>query len=172
MATYSTLDELYAGLMANLPEAIWGSASRTLTQSAASVAAAVIGDTITIVRGDTATISLTGLGSLANISKLYFTVKARSEDADTDSLIMIEQTAGLMYINGEAGTAANGTLTVTNSSTGALTIMLTAEESAKLPTHLTDALYDVEIVRSAGAPVSTLTSGAFIISEDITRAVS
>jgi hypothetical protein len=171
MATYSTLDELYAGLMANLPAAIWAAATRTLTQSAASAAAAVLGDTITIVRGDTASISLTELGSLANIIKLYFTVKARPEDIDTSSLIMIEQTAGLMYINGVAGTAGHGTLTVDDATDGDITITLTAAETAKLPTHLMG-FYDVEIVRSAGTPVTTLTSGSFVIVDDATRAVS
>jgi len=176
MATYSTFDELYAGLLANLPAAIatavWAGASRTLTQSAASIAAAVTGSTITVVRGDTVSISLTGLGSLANVSKLYFTVKQRAEDLDTASLIQIEAAAGLKYINGAAGTAGNGTLTVTNSGTGAITITLTAAEAAKLPTHLTYAIYDVQIVRSAGTPVSTLTTGLFVISDDATRAVS
>jgi hypothetical protein len=176
MATYNSYDELYAGLIANLPAAIatavWAGASRTLTQSAASVAEAVTGDTITITRGDSASISLTGLGSLANASKLYFTVKARAEDLDTASLIQIEAAAGLMYINGEAGTSGNGTLTVTNAGTGAITITLTAAEAAKLPTHLTYAIYDVQIVRSAGTPVSTLTTGLFVVSDDATRAVS
>jgi hypothetical protein len=171
MATYSTLDELYAGLIANLPAAIWAAAARTLTQSAASAAAAVSGDTITIVRGDSASISLTDLGSLANISKLYFTVKARAEDADTESLIQIEAAAGLMYINGVAGTAGHGTLTVDDATDGDITITLTAAETAKLPTHLTG-FYDVEIVRSAGTPVTTLASGSFVIVDDITKAVS
>jgi hypothetical protein len=171
MATYSTLDELYAGLMANLPAAVWAAAARTLTQSAASAAAAVSGDTITIVRGDSASISLTDLGSLANISKLYFTVKLRAEDTDAESLIQIEAAAGLMYINGVAGTAENGTLTVDDVTDGDITITLTAAETAKLPTHLTG-FYDVEIVRSAGTPVTTLASGSFVIVDDITKAVS
>jgi hypothetical protein len=158
-------------LTTNALTAIWNAATRTLTQSAASAAAAVSGDTITIVRGDTASISLTDLGSLANITKLYFTVKARPEDIDTSSLIMIEQTAGLMYINGVAGTAENGTLTVDDETDGDITITLTAAETAKLPTHLTG-FYDVEIVRSAGTPVTTLTSGSFVIVDDYTRAVS
>jgi hypothetical protein len=171
MATYSTLDELYAGLMANLPAAIWAAATRTLTQSAASAAAAVSGDTITIVRGDTASIALTDLGSLANLSKLYFTVKAREEDADADSLIQIEAAAGLLYINGVTGTAENGTITIDDATDGDITITLTAAETAKLPTHLTG-YYDVEIVRSSGTPVTTLTYGSFVIVDDATRAVS
>ena len=71
-----------------------------------------------------------------------------------------------------AGTAGNGTLTVTNPTTGAITITMTAAEAAKLPTHYDDAFYDVQIVRSVGTPVSTLAIGSFFIADDYTRAVS
>jgi hypothetical protein len=171
MPTYNNFDELYAGLMAHLPAAIWGAGERTLTQSAASVAAAVLGDTITVYRGDTISISLTDLGNLTNKTKLYFTVKARAEDPDSLSLLQIECIAGLIYINGEAGTAGNGTLTINDPATGAITITLTAAESAKLPTFASPS-YDVQIVRSAGIPVSTLTTGSFVIMDDYTRVVS
>jgi hypothetical protein len=63
-------------------------------------------------------------------------------------------------------------LTVDNEATGAITITLTAEEAAKLPTYLTEAFYDVQIVRSAGTPVSTLALGTFVVTDDYTRAVS
>jgi hypothetical protein len=139
---------------------------------AAVVTAAISGSTITVYRGDSISINITGLGSLANVSKLYFTVKARAEDADTAAIIQVEQTDGLKYINGVTGTAGNGTLTITNPSTGAITITLTAAEAAKLPTHLSGLKYDVQIVRSAGVPVSTLAIGDFIVSKDYTRAVS
>ena len=78
----------------------------------------------------------------------------------------------MLYINGVAGTTGHGTLTVTDAATGAITITMTAEEAAKLPTYLTEVFYDVEIVRSAGTPVSTLALGTFTVSDDYTRAVS
>ena len=153
------------------PASAWSYATRTLTQSAASVAAAVAGTTITIYRGDTMSASLTGLGSMASVSKLYFTVKFKESDADSKSVIQIERTAGLMYIAGTAGTAGNGTLTIDDSSAGNVTVTLTAAETAKLEKYA-KYYYDVQIVRSTGTIVSTMTTGTFVVSEDYTRTVT
>jgi hypothetical protein len=138
---------------------------------AAVVASAVSGPTITVYRGDSISIALTGLGSLANLSKLYFTVKADPSDEDADSILQIEQTVGLLYICGAAGTAGNGVITLDNTVTGAITITLTAAEAAKLPTF-SNKTYDVQIVRSTGVIVSTLAIGSFVVTDDYTRAVS
>ena len=137
----------------------------------ASTAALVSGTTITVLRGDTITLIFAGLGSLANISKLYFTAKQFDDFADTDAVIQIEKTAGLLRINKAAAvTAANGVLTVTDANAGDVTITLAAVEAAKLEVYTYK--YDIEIVRSSGTPVSTLTSGNLIISPDITKAVT
>ena len=141
------------------------------TGTTITIASPVSGSTITAQRGDTLSAALENIGSLLNHSKIYFTVKWDASDADSISLIQIEHTAGLTYINGAAAvTAANGTLTVDDEATGDVTIGLAAVEVAKLSPGQYS--YDIQIVRSAGVPVSTLTSGTFIVASDITRAVT
>ncbi len=150
--------------------AVWAAAVRTLTQSAASVTATVSGSDITCTRGDSLSASLTDVGALTGYSKIYFTVKRDHDDADSVSIIQIEKTAGLKYIDGAAAvTAANGTITITDEATGDITIALDEAETAKLDAGVY--YYDVQIVRSAGT-VSTLTSGEFTVSADVTRATT
>ena len=113
--------------------------------------------------------SLTDVGALTGYSKVYFTVKRDTADADTSAIIQIEKTAGLKYINGAAGTPANGTLTIDDEATGDITVALDEVETAKLDPGVYS--YDVQIVRSAGT-VSTLTAGTFEVAADVTRATA
>ena len=148
---------------------VWAYATRTLTQSAASVTAALSGSDITITRGDTLTVNFTGLGNISARTKLYFTAKDDRSKADTASLIKIEETAGLQIIReAAAGTAANGSLTVTNATTGAVTLVLKAVETAEFDTLAGD--YDIQMVTASG--VTTLTAGHIAVSPDVTRAIS
>lgn len=150
--------------------AVWAASVRTLTQSAASVAAVVSGSDITCQRGDSLSASLTDVGALTGYSKVYFTVKRDYEDADTAAIIQIEKTAGLKYINGAAAvTSANGSLTIVDEATGDITIALDEVETAKLSPGAY--VYDVQIVRTAGT-VSTLTAGTFKVAADVTRATT
>lgn len=149
---------------------IWAYSVRTLTQSAASVVATVSGSDITCTRGDSLSASLTDVGALTGYSKIYFTVKRDHDDADAVSIIQIEKTAGLKYIDGGAATtAANGSITISDEATGDITVALDEAETAKLDPGVY--FYDVQIVRSAGT-VSTLTEGSFTVSADVTRAVT
>ncbi len=157
--------------ISGVPAATWAySGSRTLTQSAASVAAAVVGDTITVVRGDTWMIDLTGLGSLANMSKLYFTVKSQ-DVADALAELWVDYPTGLLAIYGGGTiTAGNASIVVLDADLGNVRITLWAMESAKIPVQSYS--YDVQIVRSAGVPVTTMTKSTFVVTQDVTRAVS
>jgi hypothetical protein len=148
---------------------IWGYATRTLTQTAAAIASILTGSTITVPRGDTISITLTGLGSLAGRTKLWFTVKGNNENTDIQSIIQIEENAGLTYFNGEvAATPADGSVTVDDEDAGDITITLIASRSAEL--EVTNKLvYDVQVLATT---VTTLTSGDFIVSGDVTRATS
>ena len=151
------------------PAGIWAYASRTLTQAAASVVASVTGSDIVCQRGDSLSVSLTDCGALTGYSKVYFTVKRDTADADTAAIIQIEKTAGLKYINGAAGTPANGTLTIDDEATGDITVALDEVETAKLDPGAYS--YDVQVVRTAGS-VSTLTAGTFEVAADVTRATA
>lgn len=162
-------DALAADAGTEIGTAVWASTTRTLTQAAASVAAAVAGSTITITRGDSLSAALTGLGNISTRTKLWFTVKTSVDDADTAAIIQIEETGGLLYLNGAAGTAANGDITVTNETTGAITITLSAASTAAL-TAVDGLTYDVQMLTATA--VTTLTTGSCVVSADVTKAVS
>ena len=151
----------------------WAAAVRTLTSSAAATLAAVTGDTITQLRGDTWSISITGLGDMTTMDKLWFTVKSNKHDADSASIIQIEDTGNLLYLNGAAPVlpvvAADGTITVDNAALGNITITVKPAATALLA--LSTYSYDIQQLTAAGA-VQTMTTGTLSVSEDYTRAIA
>jgi hypothetical protein len=159
-----------ATAIAAIPAAVWSFATRTLTQAAASVIAAVSGSVVTQPRATTWNFSITGLGNITARTDLYFTIKRRTTDADTAAVVQIEETAGLIVINGGAPAAAgNGTLTVTDAVAGDVTVTLAAIESEKL--RATDNLqYDFKMVTAA--VVQLLTRNRFNISDVVTGAIT
>jgi hypothetical protein len=167
-------DAISAGALATaavtkIAAGIWAYASRTLTQTAAQITAILSGSTITAQRGDTLTATITTLGSLAGRTKLWFTVKESKADADSASIIQIEETVGLVYFNGAAGTAGNGSLTVDDEAAGDITVVLAAADADDL--EVRGALYyDVQMLSAAG--VTTLTSGTFSVEADVTRVIA
>jgi len=152
---------------------VWSEASRTLTQSAASVASAVSGSTITIHRGDSLSASLTDIGSLAASSKLWFSVKRDLGDADTASIIQIDDATGLLYLNGAAvppARNANGSITVDDAATGDITIALQEAETDDL-VPAEGLYYDVQMLDTS-ANVTTMTQGWCHITGDVTRSIT
>lgn len=140
------------------------------TQAVAQQVEALDGTTLTIRRGDSLGVSITGLGDISGRSKLWFTVKSSTGEADSAALIQIEETAGLLYINGAAaGTAANGSITVTDESAGDLTIALDEMETAKLSPS-GSLSYDIQILDSGD--ITTLTDAEANVTADVTRATS
>ena len=110
-----------------------------------------------------------GLGDLSGRSALYFTVKLMKEKdsaTDAESVIQIEESGGLLYINGgEAETPGNGTLTVTDEAAGTIVITLDAEETDKLAPNLAYR-YDVK------KDNTIMTIGKHYISTAITRTIT
>lgn len=109
-----------------------------------------------------------GIGDLTGRSKLYFTVKYMKEkdDAtDAQSIIQIEETAGLLYINKTAGTPANGSIVVTDALAGTITISLAAIETDKLLPN-ESYRYDIKMDNTIMA------EGKFYISSAITRTIT
>jgi hypothetical protein len=149
--------------------AVWTYATRTLTQSAAQVAAIVEGDDLALKRGDTWTIALTGLGSLVGRSKLWFTVKRQDGHTDAEAVLQIEESGGLLRLNGAAATAGQGSLTVTSAAAGDLTISVAAVATDDLTVE-TGLTWDIQML--VGAAVTTLTEGTLEVTADRTRAVS
>jgi len=145
------------------------SATFVLSASAPALIAINSGGTITIHRGDSFSVQLTDLGSLVGRTKLWFTVKKNSGDADSKSLIQIEETGQLLYLNGAAAvTPAQGTLTVDDEDDGDITIPI--DEAATVLLVPGDYLYDVQSL-IAGS-VTTRTVGKLVVNEDITRAIA
>jgi hypothetical protein len=150
---------------------VWSYVSRTLTQTAAQIADVLEGDVVSVYQYTTWTIALTGLGDVSGRSKLYFTVKGNLDDADasTATLLQVEETDGLIYIDGAAATdSAKATLTVDNETTGAITISV--DESVTGLANQEGA-YDVKEVTAAGA-VNLLTISTFKIKSVVTKAVT
>jgi hypothetical protein len=152
--------------------AVWAYGTRTLTQTAATIAAAVSGGTITIHRGDSLSASITGMGDISGRSKLWFTVKAEHDDTDAQSIIQIEETAGLVYLNATdaSARATNGSITVTDEDAGDITIALDETETDDL-VPVKRLYYDVQMLTAAGA-VTTLANDLAVVVGDITRAVA
>jgi hypothetical protein len=148
---------------------VWAYPTRTLT--AATVAgpgAELDGASLTLHRGDTFSVSLTGLGNIADRTALWLTAKSRTDQADSAALFQITEDDGLTVIMGAAAqVAANGALTVTNEATGAVTVTLAAEETAKLP-RIKDAAWDVQV--AVDDVVTTLAVGELEVTADVTRA--
>lgn len=155
---------------------VWSNATRTLTQSAAQVAATVAGSVINVLRGDTFSIALTGLGSLTGYVTLDFTVKLSPNDSDADAVLRIRKNAsamadGLLRLNGAAvapADASHGSITINDEALGNITIALAAAEAAQLVVNS----YTYDVQKVGAAAVGTLTEGTFIVSADVTRAVA
>lgn len=136
--------------------AIWAAPARTLTQTAAEVAAAVSGSDLTITKAITFNATLTGLNIAATWDKVYFTVKKHASLPDASAMIQIvvsnpgDGDDGLLYVNKTAGTANEGSLVVDDEE-GTVAITLTDDASALVQTGTY--LYDLKVIDDS---VSTL----------------
>ena len=150
---------------------IWNNPIRTLTN--AEILSVDSTPTITVIRGDTLEMTLSDLGSLANRSKLFLTVRKIKSLEDNVSEIQIEETSNLIYLAGAAIVSpvvdTDGTLTVDDETDGDITVLLKPRASKELGAK--DYYYDVQIVR-ADETVTTLRTGTFSVTQDVTRAVS
>ena len=145
-----------------------------LNVSSVEFVTAVIGSTITILRGDTLTASLLNLGSMASYVSLDFTVKASTHQSDDAALIRVRKNAsgltdGLLRLNGAAHiTGTDGSITINDAPTGDITIMLKAGVTDDLVPGTY--VYDIQLIEAA--QVTTLTTGSLIVSADVTRLVA
>lgn len=162
-----TNDELWDLIEArfNVNEALLRSIISSLNYNV-SMRKNVKAGTIEIKRSADAEFIIYGLGDLTGRTKLYFTVKKMSEkDSATDaqSIIQIEETAGLRFINKNvAGTPGNASIVVDNEIAGQITISIEAVETNKLSPN---ELYCYDIKKDN----TVLAEGKFLISTAITR---
>jgi len=142
--------------------------------NAASVAATVIGEDITVYRGTRWVIALTGLTSMTGYTKVYFTVKRHADDPDTAAVVHIQESTagtgdGLLKLNGAtAGTITDGSIVV-NSAT-AVTVYLESASADDLSAE-GPLVYGVKWIDATGAHVASA-GGELTIAADIPRATT
>lgn len=152
----------------------WDAPVRTLTQTAAAVAAAVSGSTLAITSAVGFAATISGLTIPATWAAILFTLKKNPGYADVDSIVQIRESNpgalsdGLLYLNGAAGTAAQGSLTV-DQAAGTVVIALMAVATAQLEAR-GSLMYDLKLLRSDGEP-SILTASTASIALTPTMAV-
>lgn len=140
-----------------------------VTSSNAVIVAAGRADEINIRIADTFSQAFTSLGAVTGYTKIWFTAKADRNQADSEALVQIVTTTGLLTLNGATGTAANGSITVTDAATGNLTVLLDEVETAKL-SERSGCYYNIKALVSGVA--STLAEGRVNIIHSTTKAIS
>lgn len=148
-------------------------ASVSLKTPVASVTAAVSGTTITVYRGTTWTIALTGLGNLSAYDTIYFSAKRYLEDSEDDAILRVYNNAsGLLRFNGAApDDATYGYITVDDEGDGDITITVVEAQTASAP--ILDCLdYDIKGIDNDG-DVTMLAYGLekFAILADVSQEI-
>src|SRR3990167_4298374 len=142
-----------------------------ISAAAAALDNVVEGGTVTIRRGDYTSFQLTGLGSLVGRTgeKLFFTVKTSKDNQvdDTTAIIQISETTGAIYLNNEAATAGDASLTVNDENAGVITIVMKSVFTTQLAIQ-TGLYYDIQMVDSSAEAV-TKTDGRCQVMADVTR---
>jgi len=162
--------------LAAIAAAVWAYATRTLTQSAASVTAAVSGSALSITAYATYTATLTGLTIPADWLIVWLTAKLSDDDTDANSVFQLKASNpaavlvdGLAYLNQAAGTLSGGSLTVSQAA-GTIAVALTSTTTAALtPQVLT---YDVKCSSTVAGITQLTAPAACNISLAVTRAVA
>lgn len=154
-----------SGSVAKLAQADISGLTAAITDNTAS------GNTIIQYRGDGWSISRTGLGSVSGKSNSHFAIKYRTSDADTEALLLVDETTGLIYINqAAAGTAANASITWDDQVAGDYTVAVAGVETAKLPA-IGDLVFSMEIIGLTQTP-KTVDQGQFDILGDVIKATA
>jgi hypothetical protein len=145
---------------------------RSYASASSAIAVALEAGVVSIHRGDSLSVAITDLGDISGRSKLWFTVKNKRLDTDAQSIIQIEETAGLIYLNAAdaSARAANGDITVDDAVAGDITVTLDEVETDDLEPNAR-LYYDVQMLTAAGA-VTTLANDMARVVADVTRTVT
>ena len=146
-----------------------GSIANYITIPAAVAVASQDPAVITCVRGDTLRIALPVMGDLTSRTRLVMTAKSNINDFDSQAVFQVVEGAGLTCLNGSIPADASlASLTVTNASTGAVNLFMSAKVTAELAVR--DLVWDAQASLSTGI-VSPL-RGTLVIVADVTQAVT
>jgi hypothetical protein len=133
---------------------VWSNSERTLTTPAQIPDDETSVASISRRRGDSWSVSLTGLGSIAHREATWWTIK-RSQD-DSDAIAILQATEGLG-------------ITVDDESAGNITLDVLPAVTALITPR--SYYYDVQVLLSDGT-VQTLAEGRFEVLADVTRATA
>jgi len=124
---------------------------------------------LTLGRGDTLALAVTGLGDLSSADDLWFAVKRYPSDTDATAEILIGLVDGLISVAGAAATTpANGSIVIDDAISGDITVNLTAGEMTALASF--NGYWDVQ--KLEGATVTTLRRGNARLLGDTTRRIT
>jgi len=127
---------------------------------------------IIVYRGTTWTIALTDLGDISNLTKIWFTLRKRNNDTESDSIIQVEKTSGLLILNGSTSVTSNqASLSVTDDVAGDITITVKPEATQYISPN-DNLIYDIKGRTSAGVVQLLHKSENLIVSADVTRKIS
>ena len=172
VATILLVDGATNQLKVNADNTVNATVSGTIvnyvTIPSAVAQASILAAQITAVRGDTLTVALPIMGSLTGRTSLVFTAKKSLSDADSDAVLQVSESGGLLILNGSASIVGTAQLSVTNATTGAVNLTLSAATTATIP--LFDYFWDCQKVLSSG--VSTPINGVLSVTGDVTRRLS
>lgn len=156
---------------------IWQYAWRTLTTGSAKSGLVEESNTISANTFATFNYQISDLGSLANYSTLYFTIKTTKKDSDNDAILQVSKKLsgvgdGLLKILGGTvtPTASDGSITIDNATTGIITVNIAVGVMSLLKSGKYFA--DVKIIRSSGIPVEILRDYSFNLLDVVTKAIA
>jgi len=130
---------------------IWTNATRTLTSVATEPSEETSTDRITRRRGDTWSISITGLGDISDRETLWMTIKKAYGKTDDEAELQVTDA---------------DEITVDDETAGNITIAVDADTTAEIDPRAY--VYDIQIRRTTGQ-VQTLVIGTFEVTADVTR---
>ena len=172
--TAATFGKYLDDEISDVDAAVWGyTAGRTLTQASTSTADTSSTGAIRRTRGDSWTITITDLPTLTGYTSIWFTLKDKKSQADTESRLQIKKNAtglsdGLLYVNGAAASdSTKGSITV--ASTTSITIAVDPTITDDMPADWLG-YYDVQTLISTVD--NTPEAGAFEVTADVTRAIA
>jgi hypothetical protein len=143
---------------------IWSYATRTLTSSSTAPGVGLSAQTWTVIRGDSLDRTFATIAADATITKCQLTVKANHAQGDTDAILAVDSTTGLIRLNGENPGAFTATFVLPD---GVLAVPAATMAELEATRNW---YYDVQVWR--GVAVETIETGRMVISSDVTRTVA
>jgi hypothetical protein len=143
-----------------------------LPTSASAASASASAGEILILRGDSMSQSILSLGDISTRTEMWFTVKRKTSDADTDAILLISEGTGLEILNGtdvSATRAAEATITVNDAVAGNITIWVNPTATDELVPN-SQLHYDVQWTDATD--VTTPAIGRCRVRGDVTRTVT